>query len=130
MSESYILDDSGMEMAFLQNVNGVYQPIQAVKGVIRSSVLPGFQFRVDDLYRRPKLISLALDPVYQAFMLPEYQAERQAKELAQQRLLDTVRNLLALMDDQTISRVTGLDIKVVRRLREDSEESIIAHNLV
>ena len=79
VQEYYILDDDGIEMAFLENIGGVYRPIRPVDGIIRSRVLPGFQFRLEDLYRQPWLIQLAEDPVYQDFVLPEYQAEREAK---------------------------------------------------
>jgi Uma2 family endonuclease len=85
IEEYYILDDRGIETMFLQNVGGIYQPIQAVNGVIQSTVLPGFQFREDDLYRQPTLIELSLDPVYQGYVLPEYRQERLQRKQAQQQ---------------------------------------------
>jgi len=56
--------------------------------VIHSNVLPGFQFRLRDLYRKPSLETLAVDEVYQGYVLLEYQAalaraEALAAELAQ-----------------------------------------------
>lgn len=85
VQEYYILDDKGKEMAFLSNVGGIYQPLTPINGVIQSRVLPGFQFRITDLHRQPWLTELAEDPVYQGFVLPEYQAERQEKEQERRR---------------------------------------------
>ncbi len=82
VQEYYILDEQGKDMAFLQNIGGIYRPIRPVGGVIQSTVLAGFQFRIEDLYRQPSLIELAMDPVYQKFVIPEYQAERQEKIIA------------------------------------------------
>ncbi len=82
VQEYYILDQQRENMAFLQNVGGIYRPIRPIGGVIRSTVLAGFQFRIEDLYRQPSLIELAMDPIYQKFVIPEYQAERQEKIIA------------------------------------------------
>lgn len=78
VQEYYILDASGVHMSFYQRTAaGLYAPIAPVNGdVIRSVVLPGFQFRIGDLYRQPTLIELTADTVYQAFVLPEYQAQK------------------------------------------------------
>lgn len=79
IQEYYILDERRRETVFLENVGGLYRPLPQTNGVVQSKVLPGFQFRVTDLYRQPSLVSLATDPVYQGFVLPEYQAERAEK---------------------------------------------------
>ena len=42
--------------------------------MIHSQVLPGFQFRFNDLKRQPTLEELALDEVYQGYVLLRYQA--------------------------------------------------------
>lgn len=78
VQEYYILDASGVHMSFYQRTAaGLYAPIAPVNGdVIRSVILPDFQFRIGDLYRQPYLIELAEDAVYQAFVLPEYQAQK------------------------------------------------------
>jgi Uma2 family endonuclease len=78
VQEYYILDADNAHMAFYRLAeHGKYVPIAPVAGdVIRSSVLPGFQFRISDLHRQPTLIELAQNPVYQAFVLPEYQAQK------------------------------------------------------
>ena len=78
VQEYYILDASGVHMNFYQRTAaGLYAPIAPVNGdVIYSVVLPGFQFRIGDLYRQPYLIELSEDVVYQPFVLPEYQAQK------------------------------------------------------
>jgi len=84
--EYYILDPSGVHQAFYyRNHQGIYQPIQAIDGVIRSTVLPGFQFRIADLSRRPPLISLVTDNVYRNFVHLDYQAEKARAEQERSR---------------------------------------------
>ena len=53
--------------------------------VIHSEALPGFQFRIADLTRKPRLADLVDDEVYRDFVLPEYQAERQRAAQADRR---------------------------------------------
>ena len=74
--EYYILDPSEQHMHFYQrNAEGEYVEIEVDDdGVIRSRVLPGFQFRWDDLLRRPDIEELALDEVYSGYVLPKYKA--------------------------------------------------------
>jgi Uma2 family endonuclease len=83
--EYYILDASGEHTAFYWlTPDGDYLDIEVGQdGVIRSQVLPGFQFRLDDLDRLPKLIDLAVDPVYSGFVLPEFVAERERANRAE-----------------------------------------------
>lgn len=85
--EYFILDDGGIYMTFYRRTpQGIFAPITPLAGgVIQSAVLPGFQFRIDDLHRQLPLIELVDDPVYQPFILPEYQAERQRAEQERQR---------------------------------------------
>ena len=87
VQEYYILDDRGRHTAFYRRTAwGGYAALEATGiGVIRSEVLPGFQFRVTDLYAQPTLEELASDEVYRGYIWPEYQAERSRAELAQQR---------------------------------------------
>jgi Uma2 family endonuclease len=84
--ECYILDERRLETAFYRlNSVGVYVPIAPIDGVIRSHVLPGFQFRLIDLYRMPDPPQLVADDVYNHFISPYLQAERERAELAIQR---------------------------------------------
>ncbi len=86
VKEYYILADDPKYTAFYRlNKAGVYEPIQPVAGVIYSQVLVGFQFRQSDLRRKPGLIELAEDSVYQSYVLPEYQIQKQRAEQERQR---------------------------------------------
>jgi hypothetical protein len=69
-------------------------PVQG--DIIQSTVLPGFQFRLSDLTQQPSLIEMAADEVYQAFVLPEYQIEKQRAEQERQRAERLVAKLKAL----------------------------------
>ena len=54
---------------------GHYEEIQPeAEDVIRSELLPGFQFRHQDLWRQPDLAELALDEVYSKYVIPDLQA--------------------------------------------------------
>ncbi len=87
--EYYILDDQKTETAFYQlNAQGHYVPLLAdANGVIHSVILPGFQFRVEDLYRQPLPPDMIADPLYSAFVSPYYRAERERAEQAELELL-------------------------------------------
>lgn len=88
--EYFILDGKGNHTAFYRlGPEGCYRPIAPEKGpdwnLIRSEVLPGFQFRIDDLYRQPSMREMAEDPIYQKFVLPFYQEERKRAEREKMR---------------------------------------------
>jgi hypothetical protein len=53
--------------------------------VIRARVLPGFQFRIQDLYNKPAAPQLVQDPLYNTFVSPLYRAERLRAEQAEAR---------------------------------------------
>ena len=76
VQEYYILDPSGANLHFYEQApTGGYVEMQPdPEGVIRSKVLPGFQFRHSDLKRQRSLETLALDDVYRGFVLLRYQA--------------------------------------------------------
>ena len=80
--EYYILDPSGEHMKFFRRTeSGDYIEFDAgPEKIIRSQVLPGFQFCIADLIRKPRLVDLIDDEVYQGFVLPEYQAARRRAE--------------------------------------------------
>ena len=83
VKEYYILYANDEELMGFYSLNnqGVYAPIKPdASGLIQSSVLPGFQFRPDDLYRRPDLSEMACDPVYEGFAFPAYKKALQEKE--------------------------------------------------
>ena len=94
IKEYYIVYANDEELMGFYRLNnrGVYIPIEPVDNVIKSLVLPGFQFRLDDLYRRPSLTEIACDPVYETFAFPAYkkalhdvEQARREKELALQQ---------------------------------------------
>lgn len=82
VTEYFIFDARGEYTAFHRLVAlGKYDEILPdAAGVIRSEVLPGFQFRIADLYRQPSLVELAKDEVYQHYVLLDYQQERARAE--------------------------------------------------
>jgi hypothetical protein len=86
VKEYYILYAKGEPMAFYRlNRWGVYVPIKPIgRDLIRSTVLPGFQFRTSDLYHQPSAERMSRDIVYKGFMLPALQeARRQVAEAGQ-----------------------------------------------
>jgi hypothetical protein len=86
VQEYYILDERGVETQFYHlTQQGIYQPLPRTDGVVRSLVLPGFQFRVQDLYSKPAPPQLVQDSVYNTFISPLYRAERQRAEAEHQR---------------------------------------------
>lgn len=75
VKEYYILDPGGERMRFYTlTPEGVFDEIPPDhNGVIRSSVLSGLQFRMDDLQHRPHLADLARDDVYSKYVIPDLQ---------------------------------------------------------
>jgi Uma2 family endonuclease len=95
--EYYILDARGIETAFYhKNRKGKYQKTEPEKGeIIRSEVLPGFQFRIKDLYKQPSLEKLTEDEVYQGYVLPFHQKVKQKAESERQRAEQISLQLIA-----------------------------------
>jgi len=88
VQEYFILysKDSLMEFYCLDK-HGCYVPIKRVQGdVIQSQVLPGFQFRISDLDAKPSPQEMAFDPVYEKFVMPYYQAEKKARQAAEEKV--------------------------------------------
>ena len=86
VQEYYILDDRKTETQFYQLARrGLYQPIPPTNGIIRSRVLPGFQFRLQDLYDKPAPAQMVDDAVYSAFISPDFRNERQRAQQAEAR---------------------------------------------
>ena len=86
VQEYFILDERQRETAFYQlAANGIYIPIRPVGGIIRSRVLPGFQFRLADLYRLPEPPELVADPIYRDFVSPFLRVERERAEREYER---------------------------------------------
>jgi len=85
--EYYLLHHSPRLRQFYRlNAQGIYQPMPiAPGGILSSEVLPGFQWRLQDLDRQPPMDALVTDPVYQSYVRLEYQRERQRADQEQQR---------------------------------------------
>ncbi|WP_058554630.1 Uma2 family endonuclease [Thiohalocapsa sp. ML1] len=76
--EYYILSHRDEHQAFYGlDATGRYVPLPITDGIIRSRVLPGFQFRQRDLCAQPDWDSLRADPVYAGFVLPGWTAAEQ-----------------------------------------------------
>lgn len=84
--EYYILHGEPDNQCFYRLTDGgVYAPIEPEGGIIRSSVLPGFQFRVSDLVDLRSDEALRDDPVYADFVLPGWRADRERADAETQR---------------------------------------------
>ncbi len=84
--EFYILHREPERLAFFTRApGGLYIPLEPQDGVIRSRVLPGFRFRVDDLIRRPEHETLRHDPVYADFVLPGWRAAEERADAEARR---------------------------------------------
>ncbi|MBK1631558.1 hypothetical protein CKO31_12545 [Thiohalocapsa halophila] len=79
--EYYILSHRAEHQAFYtRDADGLYVPLPATDDIVRSRVLPGFQFRRRDLCAQPDWDSMRADPVYAGFVLPGWTAaERRAE---------------------------------------------------
>jgi hypothetical protein len=85
--EFYILHhEPRWQLFYRRDAAGRYQCIPTPEGILRSSVLPGFQFRLADLARQPEPEEMIEDPVYAGFVLPRWQADRAAWDLDRQAL--------------------------------------------
>ena len=87
VKEYFILDPKDRHMHFYRrDAAGNYEEIEPdEKGVIRSQVLPGLQFRREDLLREPLLTELARDDVYADYVIPELRAAETRVEKAEER---------------------------------------------
>ena len=111
VKEYFILDRKGQETAFYRLTRaGTYAPIPVPGGVIRSEVLPVFQFRLQDLYDLPDFHDRLDDRVYQSFLLVEYQAEHRRAEQERQRADDAdqrAERLAAMLKELGVDPETG-----------------------
>jgi Uma2 family endonuclease len=86
VQEYFVLDERAIETQFYRlNRRGIYEPLPRRNGVIGSQVLPGFQFRLKDLYAKPSVLTMMNDPVYSGYIAPHLRAERQRADEERQR---------------------------------------------
>ncbi|NJL59294.1 MAG: Uma2 family endonuclease [Desulfobacteraceae bacterium] len=85
--EYFILDARGKKTAFYRlDGKGKYREISPADGdVVCSEVLPGFRFRISDIYCQPPLEEMADDNLYSGFVLPFHQKVKQKAELAEKK---------------------------------------------
>lgn len=103
--EYYILDRLGKHTVFYRlNKQGTYQRLDSVeKGVIQSTVLKNFAFRLQDLEAQTPFETLIDDPLYQPFLLKSLQQERQQKEQAfkrEEQALEEIEKLRTLLQNK------------------------------
>ncbi len=94
VKEYYILDPGREHMRFYRLIpGGLYQEIQPnAEGVVASKLLPGLQFRMQDLRRQRDLVELALDDVYSGYVIPDHKiAVNKAEAEAAARQSETQR---------------------------------------
>ena len=87
VKEYYILDPGGEHMRFYRLIGGGrYEEIQPdLEGVIDSDVLPGLQFRLEEMERQPRMEELALNDVYSGYVIPRLQIAVNKSEVEAQR---------------------------------------------
>ncbi len=94
VKEYYILYPGREHMRFYRLIpGGRYQEIQPnAEGVVASKLLPGLQFRMQDLRRQRDLVELALDDVYSGYVIPDHKiAVNRAEAEAAARQSETQR---------------------------------------
>lgn len=85
VKEYYILDARKSQTSFYGlDKNGKYKNLDT-KGIVKSITLPGFQFRISDLYRQPPLYELVEDDIYHDYVLSAYQKEKLRADKEKQR---------------------------------------------
>ncbi len=84
-------DVKGIEVFRLEK--GAYHPVKKNSdGLIKSTVLKGFQFRLEDCYHQPNAKKMCLDLAYQQFVFPEYHIEKnRADKVTQLFQLEKIR---------------------------------------
>jgi len=131
VTEYYILDekrptDRKCETAFYRiDPSGIYQPIPSINGVIRSTVLPGFQFRVDDLEDRPTPLEMLDDPVYRGYTSPLLRAERERAERAESALQEEKER--AERELQAEQERAAQELEAEKKLRQTQMDQFIAY---
>ncbi len=118
VKEYYILDSQRDRIQFYRlGKKGVYIPIKPVKGqIIKSKVLPGFQFRISDLFTKPSPEEMISDKVYQRFVLPSYTEEKRARQAAEVRARQAEK--VARQVAEELARQTELTERRSERLAE------------
>jgi len=117
VTEYYIIDSRQTHTAFYRLVNKgkknqYYKPIKPKNGVIQSRVLPGFQFRVKDLYLRPDPELLYKNKIYQSYVKVDYQNILKEKEIA----IQDKNNAIKILEQEKKAKEEAL--KEIDRLKQ------------
>jgi Uma2 family endonuclease len=92
IKEYYIIDSNRIHTAFYKlDSHGKFIPIISQDGIIKSTVLSGFQFREEDLYSFPDLKSLIDDPVYQSYIKKDFQEQKKKAEQEKQEKEEAIK---------------------------------------
>ncbi|KPA10297.1 protein containing DUF820 [Candidatus Magnetomorum sp. HK-1] len=129
VKEYYIIDADKKHTAFYRlNQKGNYVKIKPEKGVIRSAILPGFQFRIDDIYLLPDLDELINDEVYKSYILVDFQnqclkteKERKAKEKERKAKNRALKKLDQMQ--KTIEKEKKEKIDAIKKLNQIEKET-------
>jgi hypothetical protein len=131
VKEYTILDPSDEHMRFYRlTPQARYEEIQPdAEEVLYSEVLPGFQFRMEDLWQQPELAELALDEVYSGYVIPVLkvavtraeEAEAQVAAEAQRAAAEAQRaDAEAAARQQAVERVQELEAELARLRQQRS----------
>ena len=131
VKEYTILDPSDEHMRFYRlTPQARYEEIQPdAEEVLHSEVLPGFQFRMEDLWQQPELAELALDEVYSGYVIPVLkvavtraeEAEAQVAAEAQRAAAEAQRaDAEAAARQQAVERVQELEAELARLRQQRS----------
>ncbi len=118
VKEYFILDPNGDHMSFyrLAPTAALYEDIHPDnEQVVHSELLPGFQFRHQDLWRQPDLAELALDDPYAGYVIPGYQAAVTAQRVAEEQVA-----AVSAARQQAEERAQALEAELARLRQQDS----------
>jgi len=79
--EYYQLDEQGVYQAAARDQDGV----------VRSGILPGFQWRMDDLYQHPDTETMMHIPIYQGFVALQHQKTAQRAKQTEQQVSQAIQ---------------------------------------
>jgi hypothetical protein len=136
VKEYYILDGHDRYLEFYRlNAKGVYMPIKPTKGgIIKSKVLPGFQFRRADYFNKPSPEEMIADKVYKGFVLPDLttkqkvEEEKRARRKAERRALEAETEAFDEKRARLQAEAEAFNEKRVRQAEELARRKAEAEN--
>ena len=130
VKEYYILDPGGEHMRFYRLIGGGrYEEIQPdLEGVIGSDVLPGLQFRLEEMERQPRMEELALNDVYSGYVIPRLQIAVNKSEVEAQRAEEEAAARQAA-EQRVEEEAAARQAEVVARREADEQMRAMAEEL-